>query len=432
MRSPTVTPPLQRIAAQAARDPNWVFTTLAHLMDEDFLREAYRHTRKSSAPGIDGVTAQSYAEHLDANLHDLYERLRSGRYQAAPVERVWIEKDDGGQRPIGKPAFEDKIVQRAVAMLLEAIYEQDFYDGSYGFRQGRSPHEALHALRQRCMTEGIGWIVDADVRGYFDSIDRTRLREVLRKRVNEGRILRLIGKWRRAGVMEGGALTPPETGVVQGGVISPVLANVFLHHVLDAWFEREVQPRMKGRCFLIRFADDFVIGCQLEADARKILAVLPKRFARFGLTIHPTKTTLIAFRKPEAPQGADSGNGTFTFLGLTHYWTKSRQGFWVIKRRTARKRLRRTKQALWRWLRHHRHAPLQYPYQMLGAKLRGHFQYYGIRGNFRLLEEVRRYAEKAWRYWLRRRSGTRSVGWEKFEKLLQTYVLPTPRIVHTI
>lgn len=401
-------------------------------MDEDFLREAYRHTRKSSAPGIDGVTAQSYAEHLDENLHDLYERLRSGRYQAAPVERVWIEKDDGGQRPIGKPAFEDKIVQRAVAMLLEAIYEQDFYDGSYGFRQGRSPHEALHALRQRCMTEGIGWIVDADVRGYFDSIDRTRLREVLRKRVNEGRILRLIGKWRRAGVMEGGALTPPETGVVQGGVISPVLANVFLHHVLDAWFEREVQPRMKGRCFLIRFADDFVIGCQLEADARKILAVLPKRFARFGLTIHPTKTTLIAFRKPEAPQGADSGNGTFTFLGLTHYWTKSRQGFWVIKRRTARKRLRRTKQALWRWCRNHRHAPLQYPYQMLGAKLRGHFQYYGIRGNFRLLEEVRRYAEKAWRYWLRRRSGTRSVGWEKFEKLLQTYVLPTPRIVHTI
>jgi len=432
LRSPTVTPQLQRIAAQAARDPDWVFTTLAHLMDEDFLREAYRHTRKSSAPGIDGVTAQSYAAHLDENLHDLYERLRSGRYQAAPVERVWIEKDDGGQRPIGKPAFEDKIVQRAVAMLLEAIYEQDFYDGSYGFRQGRSPHEALHELRQRCMTEGIGWIVDADVSGYCDSIDRTRLREVLRKRVNDGRILRLIGKWLRAGVMERGTLTQPETGVVQGGVISPVLANVFLHHGLDAWFEREVQPRMKGRCFLIRFADDFVIGCQREADARKIMAVLPKRFARFGRTIHPTKTTLIAFRKPEAHQGADSGNGTFTFLGLTHSWTKSRQGFWVIKRRTARKRLRRTKQSLWRWWRNHRHAPLQYQYQMLCAKLRGHFQYYGIRGNFRLLEAVRRHAEQAWRYWLSRRSGTRSVGWEKFEKLLQTYVLPTPRIVHTI
>jgi RNA-directed DNA polymerase len=256
LRSPTVTPKLQRIAAQAARDPDRVFTTLAPLIDEDFLREAYRHTSKSSAPGIDGVTAQMYAEHLDENLGDLHERLRSGRYQAAPVERVWIEKDEGGQRPIGKPAFEDKIVQRAVAMLLEAIYEQDFYDGSYGFRQGRRPHEALHELRQRCITEGIGWVVDADVSGYFDSIDRTRLREVLRQRVNDGRILRLIGKWLRAGVMEQGALTHPETGVVQGGVISPVLANVFLHHVLDAWFEREVRPRMQGRCFLIRFADD--------------------------------------------------------------------------------------------------------------------------------------------------------------------------------
>ena len=188
MRSPTVTPQLQRLAAQAAHDPDRVFTTLAHLIDADFLREAYRHTSKSSAAGIDGVTAQQYAEHLDENLRDLHERLRSGRYQAAPVERVWIEKDDGGQRPIGKPTFEDKIVQRAVAMLLEAIYEQDFYDGSYGFRQGRSPHEALHELRERCMTEGIGWIVDADVSGYFDSIDRTRLREVLRQRVNDGRI----------------------------------------------------------------------------------------------------------------------------------------------------------------------------------------------------------------------------------------------------
>ena len=306
MRSPTVTPQLQRLAAQAAHDPDRVFTTLAHLIDTDFLREAYHQTSKSSAAGIDGVTAQQYAEHLDENLRDLHERLRSGRYQAAPVERVWIEKDDGGQRPIGKPTFEDKIVQRAVAMLLEAIYEQDFYDGSYGFRPGRSPHKALQELRERCMTEGIGWIVDADVSGYFDSIDRTRLREVLRQRVNDGRIVRLIGKWLRAGVMEAGVLNHPDTGVVQGGTISPVLANIFLHQVLDAWFEQEVQPRLKGRSFLIRFADDFVIGCELEADARKIMAVLPKRFARYGLTIHPTKTALMAFRKPAGHSGADA------------------------------------------------------------------------------------------------------------------------------
>lgn len=432
MRSPTVTPKLQRIAAQAARDSERVFTTLAHLIDEDFLREAYRHTSKSSAPGIDGVTAEAYAEHLDENLRALHERLRSGRYQAAPVERVWIEKEDGSQRPIGKPAFEDKIVQRAVAMLLEAIYEQDFLDCSYGFRPNRSPQEALHELRERCMNEGIGWIVDADVSGYFDSIDRTRLREVLRKRVNDGSILRLIGKWLHAGVMEDGVLTHPETGVVQGGVISPVLANIFLHHVLDEWFESEVQPRLKGRSFLTRFADDFVIGCELEADAQKIMGVLPKRFARFGLRIHPTKTTLVVFRKPKASQAGAHGNGTFEFLGFTHYWARTRRGFWVIKRRTARKRLRRTQKALWQWCRHNRHAPLQYQYRMLCVKLRGHFRYYGIRGNFPLLENVRRYAEKAWRYWLSRRSSKSAIDWEKFQKLLAIYVLPTPKIVHNI
>lgn len=432
MRSPTVTPKLQRIAAQAARDSARVFTTLAYLIDEDFLREAYRHTSKSSAPGIDGVTAEAYAEHLDENLRDLHERLRSGRYQAAPVERVWIEKEDGSQRPIGKPTFEDKIVQRAVAMLLEAIYEQDFLDCSYGFRPGRSPHAALHELRERCMNEGMGWIVDADVSGYFDSIDRTCLREVLRKRVNDGSILRLIGKWLRAGVMDHGELTHPETGVVQGGVISPVLANIFLHHVLDEWFEREVQPRLKGRSFLTRFADDFVIGCELEADAQKIMGVLPKRFARFGLRIHPTKTTLVVFRKPKASQAAAHGNGTFEFLGFTHYWARTRRGFWVIKRRTARKRLRRTQKAVWQWCRHNRHAPLQYQYQMLCVKLRGHFRYYGIRGNFPLLENVRRHAEKAWRYWLSRRSSKSAIDWEKFQKLLALYVLPTPKIVHNI
>jgi len=282
------------------------------------------------------------------------------------------------------------------------------------------------------MKEGIGWIVDADVSGYFDSIDRTRLREVLRQRVNDGSIVRLLGKWLRAGGMDHGVLTHPETGVVQGGVISPVLANIFLHHVLDEWFEREVQPRLKGRSFLTRLADDFVIGCELEADAQKIMGVLPKRFARFGLRIHPTKTTLIGFRKPKASQAWAHGNGTFEFLGFTHYWARTRRGFWVIKRRTARKRLRRTQKALWQWCRHNRHAPLQYQYRMLCVKLRGHFRYYGIRGNFPLLENVRRYAEKAWRYWLSRRSSKSAIDWEKFQKLLAIYVLPTPKIVHHI
>jgi RNA-directed DNA polymerase len=348
------------------------------------------------------------------------------------VERVWIEQDEGGQRPIGKPACEDKRVQRAVARRLEAIYEQDFSAGSDGFRQGRSPHEALPEFRQRGLTEGMGWIVEADVRGDVDSLDSTRRREVLRQRVHDGRILRRMGKWWRAGGMDHGVLTHPETGVVHGGGIAPVVANVFLHPVLDAWFEREGRPRRQGRGCLIRFADDFVIGCEREGDARKVRAVLPKRFARFGLTIHPTKTTLSACRKPEAHAGSDSGNGTCDLLGWTHYWTTSRQGVWVSKRRTASKRRRRTKKSLWRWGRTTRHAPLQSQDQRLCSKRRGHVQYDGLRGTFRLWEEGRRCAEKAWRYWLSRRSSKKAIGWETFEQLMQTSILPTPRIVHTI
>ena len=282
------------------------------------------------------------------------------------------------------------------------------------------------------MTEGIGWIVDADVSGDFDSSDRTRLREVLRQRGNEGRIWRLMGKWLRAGVMEEGELSHPETGVVQGGVIAPVLANVFLPHVLDEWFAREGRPRMKGRCFLPRCADDCVMGCEREADARRIMAVLPKRFARLGLSSHPEKTTLIAFRQPDTRTGSAPGNGTFDFLGLTHDWTPSRRGFGVSKRRTARKRLRRTKKALWRWCRTNRHAPWTSQYQMLCLKLRGHFRYDGIRGHFRLLEEVLRFAEQAWRDWLSRRSSKSAMSGETFQKLLKTSVLPTPPIIHPI
>jgi RNA-directed DNA polymerase len=317
-------------------------------------------------------------------------------------------------------------------MRLEALYAQDFLDCSYGCRPGRSPHAALHAFRERCMNEGRGWIVDAEVSGYCASIDRTCLREGLRKRGNEGSILCLIGQWLRAGVMAHGELTHPETGVVQGGVRSPVLAHIFLHHVLEAWFEREVQPRLKGRSFRTRFAEALVSGCELEADAQKSMGVLPKRFARFGLRIHPTTTTLVVFRKPKASQASAHGNGPCEFLGFTHDWARTRRGFWVTKRSTARKRLRRTQKALWQGCRHNRHAPLQYQYQRRCGKLRGHFRYYGMRGNFPLLENVRRHAEKAWRYGVSRRSSKRAIDWEKFQKLLALYGLPTPKIVHNI
>jgi group II intron reverse transcriptase/maturase len=276
------------------------------------------------------------------------------------VQRAWQEKEDGSQRPIGKPTFEDKIVQRAVSMLLEQIYEQDFYDFSYGFRPGRSPHQALHELRERCRTMNVHWLVDADVTGFFDNIDKRLLQDFIRRRVNDGGLRRLIGKWLNAGVLEGEDLTYSEKGTPQGGVISPILANIFLHYVLDDWFVREVQPRMRGRVFLIRFADDFVIGCELEEDARRLMEVLPKRFSKHGLTIHPEKTKLIEFGRPRnqaappakaggtpnepsgsKPAGAPgTGNGTFDFLGFTHYWGRSRQGNWVIKKRTSKKRIR--------------------------------------------------------------------------------------------
>jgi hypothetical protein len=282
------------------------------------------------------------------------------------------------------------------------------------------------------MTEGIGWIVDAEVSGDFDSREKTLLRDTLRTRVNDGRILRLIGKWLHAGVMEKGVLTHPEPGVPQGGVVSPGRAHRCRHHGRDAWFEREVRPRMQGRCFLMRFADDCVMGGELATDAGRIMAVLPKRFARCGLRLPPTKTTLGACRKPGARQETEDEHGPFDFLGLPHSWTKSRRGCWGIKRQTAGKRRRRTKKALGRWCRSTRHAPVKDQYQMLCLKVRGHFPYDGLRGHCRMLEGSARYAEKAWRYGLSRRSSKSSIGWEKFQKLLGGYPLPIPKIVHNI
>lgn len=428
-RSQTVSTKLQQIAQQAIDYPAMVFTTLMHLIDVDFLRAAYRQTRRAAAPGVDGVTASTYAEHLEANLQDLYERMRQGRYSAQPLKRVWLEKPDGRQRPIGIPAFEDKLVQRATAMLLGAIYEQDFYDFSYGFRPGRSAHQALSALRRQCMEMNIGWIIDADVCGFFDELDHGRLREIISNRVNDGALLRLIGKWLNAGVLDGQRLTHPDRGSPQGSSISPMLANIYLHQVLDAWYAQQIKPRLQGRSFLIRFGDDFVIGCEHEADARRVMAVLPKRLGRFGLRIHPQKTKLVSFGKPGRGRAKPD---TFDFLGFTHYWGKSRRGYWIIKRKTARTRLRRTMKALWRWCRWNRHLRLSEQYRQLCLKLRGYYQYYGIRGNYKALEVVYEHAERAWRYWLSRRSRTGSIDWKRFERLRARYPLPVPRIVHAI
>ncbi len=431
-RSPTISTKLQWIAEQSARYPNKIVTSLAHLIDVDLLRAAYCLTRKDGAVGVDGVMAPEYAEHLEENLVNLHSRLRARKYKAPPVKRGWIEKDDGSQRPLGIPAFEDKIVQRAVTMLLSAVYEQEFYDFSYGFRPGRSPHQALKALREKCRRLNTNWIVDADVSGFFDNLDHGLLRDIIKRRVNDGGLIRLIGKWLNAGVLEGEQLYHPVKGTPQGGVISPILANIFLHHVLDEWFVKEIQPRLKGRCFLIRFADDFVIGCEREEDARRVMAVLSKRFGRFKLTIHPKKSRLVEFRNPDARQGSRSEPSTFDFLGFTHYWAKSRRGNWVVKRKTAANRLRRAMTLLWRWCQYNRHLKITEQYRILCSKLRGHYQYYGIRCNYRMLHLLWAYVRKAWRRWLGRRHRNGYISMEKFQRIEATFPLPRPRIIHNI
>ena len=427
---------LERIAQLAKQSPQMAFTSLAHHIDIDWLREAYRRTRKSGAPGIDGQTAADYEEHLEENLHSLLNRAKSGDYRAPAVRRVHIPKGTSGTRPIGIPTFEDKVLQRAVLMVLEAIYEQDFLDCSYGFRPGRSPHGALDSLWKQAMNMGGCWLLEVDLRSFFDSVDRGRLRETLQQRVRDGVLLRLIGKWLKAGVVEGGQLSYPVSGTPQGGVISPLLANILLHEVLDVWFEEVVKPRLKGRAFLIRFADDFVIGFEQEEDARRVWDVLPQRLAKYGLSIHPEKTRLVDFRRPphRPPSGASGGHGTsgaFDLLGFTHFWSRSRRGFWVIKRKTASKRLSRGLRAITAWCRVNRHRSVYEQHAKLSAKLRGHYQYFGVIGNWRSLQCFAREVRRTWRKWLDRRSQRRKMKWDRFRLLLARYPLPGPRLIHS-
>jgi group II intron reverse transcriptase/maturase len=414
-------------------DKAWVFTNLAHLIDMDLLREAFRLTRKDGAPGIDGVTGKEYARNWKSSLEDLCTRLQTGRYRATPVMRAWIGKEDGSKRPIGKPCFEDKIVQRAVVILLTQIYEQDFYSFSYGFRPGKSAHQAVNELWHICMRLQGGTIVDADICGFFDNLDRGVLREFVERRMKDGGIHRLIGKWLNAGVLDGGELINPETGTPQGGVISPLLANIYLHYVVDEWFAEVVRPRLYGRAELVRFADDFVIVCELDRDAKRVLKALRKRLSKYGLELHPEKTRLVKFRKPEAfaKTSKASGNGTFDFLGFTYYWIRSRQGKWVVRRRTMKSRLRRSIRSLWTWCKENRHMPLPEQHKALKAKLHGIYAYYGIRCNCEALETVYYHALRAWQKWLSRRSRKSKIWWSMFhEKIERIFPLPKPRIVH--
>lgn len=424
---------LEQVAKLAKEAPDMAFTTLAHHIDVEWLREAYRRTRKDGAVGVDGRTADEYAAHLEDNLRSLLERAKSGTYRAPPVRRVHIPKGDGSQtRPIGVPTFEDKVLQRAVVMVLEAIYEQDFLHGSYGFRRGRSAHHALGDLQHQAVCMAGGWVLEVDIRKFFDTLDHGHLREILRRRVRDGVLLRLINKWLHAGVQEDGAVSYPDAGSPQGGVISPLLSNIYLHEVLDVWFEREVKPRLQGRAFLIRYADDFVVVFSCEEDARRVLEVLPKRFGKYGLALHPDKTRLVEFRRPDQrpPSGnpPDRGPGTFDLLGFTHFWGLSRRGKWVVKRKTASSRFSRALRRITDWCRQHRHQAVGQQQQTLAQKLRGHFGYFGITGNSESINRFRERVIGIWRKWLGRRSQRAAMDWDRMHKLLKRYPLPPARV----
>jgi group II intron reverse transcriptase/maturase len=407
------------------------FFTLAHHLDVAMLERAFWSLNPKSAAGVDGVTWPQYKRDLELNLEVLHEKLVTKTYQPEPVVRQWIPKSDGRKfRPLGIPALEDKIVAKAVALLLEQIYEQDFCDFSYGFRPGRSCHQASHDLRQGLLRDGVRYVIDCDISSFFDNLQHDELLAILRERVTDGRLLELIEMWLKAGIMDDREMVFPEKGSPQGSVISPLLANVYLHVVLDKWFAEVVAAHCRGKVMLIRYADDFVIGCQNEADARRIMEVLPKRFAKYGLEVNTEKTQLVRFAPPHrgsAPTGSQGKPGTFSFLGFVYYWGKTWKGGHTIKRKTEGKRLRRSMQAFWQWCRDNRHRPLDEQYAILCAKLRGYYQYYGVRCNSRCLDLVFYTVERAWRYWLNRRGG-RKLTWQAFGRLMAKFALPRPKI----
>ncbi|HEX8797843.1 MAG TPA: group II intron reverse transcriptase/maturase, partial [Terriglobales bacterium] len=351
---------IDRISELAKEDPKRRFFSIAHLITPEALYVAFQGLRKKASAGVDGVTYQEYEKDAVRNIQQLHERLKEGKYRAQPLRRIYIPKENGKQRPISIPSLEDKIVQKATGEVLNAIYEQDFLECSYGFRPGRGPHQALDEVGRVICTRPTSWILEIDITTYFDSIVRGQLMEMIEKRVGDGSVLRLIRKWIQVGVIDEGRLLVSETGTGQGQTISPLLANIYLHYVLDEWFENEVKPRLKGATHEIRFADDAVLCFQYREDAEKLMEVLPKRFAKYGLTLHPEKTRLVDFGRYAEEHAKRQGKkpATFDFLGFTHIGARSRRGKFMVNVRTMKKRLRRGLTAVAEWCREHRHEPV--------------------------------------------------------------------------
>jgi group II intron reverse transcriptase/maturase len=423
---------IDRIAELAKEDPKRQFYSIAHLITVEKLYEAFRSLRKNASAGIDGVTYLEYESNAEENVRQLHRRLVAGKYQVQPLRRVYIPKENGKQRPISIPSLEDKIVQKVVVELMNAIYEQDFLDCSYGFRPGRSQHQALDEVRRVICTRPTGWILEIDISSYFDKIVRGILIEMVEKRVSDGSVLRLIQKWIKVGVIEDGKLLVSETGTGQGQPISPLLANIYLHHALDEWFEEVVKPRLKGEAYEIRFADDAILCFQHREDAEKVMRVLPKRFEKYGLTLHPEKTRLIEFGRHAARNAKQQGKQpeSFDFLGFKHLCARSRKGGFTVHVKTLATRLRRGLKAIADWCKQHRHTPVNQQQEALNAKLRGHYQYYGRPTNYYSIKQFYRRVCRIWREWLGRRTRGRPLTWERYNAILRQHPLLLPRITH--
>jgi group II intron reverse transcriptase/maturase len=422
---------LERVRRAARTDGKRRFTALFHhVYHVDRLRDAYLALKRDASAGVDGETWRHYGETLESNLADLAGRLRRGAYQAKPVRRVYIPKPDGRQRPLGVPTLEDKIVQRAVVEVLNAIYEQDFVGFSYGFRPGRSQHQALDALAVGIDRMQVNWVLDADIRGFFDTVDHGWLVKFIEHRIGDRRVVRLIQKWLNAGVLEDGTRTTSEVGTVQGGSISPLLANIYLHYVFDLWVRQWRTTRTHGDLIVVRYADDIVVGIQHGADAERFLAELRDRFATFGLELHPDKTRIVPFgRRAWLKQREGRGElGTFDFLGFTHISGKTRSGTYGLQRKTIRKRWQMKLHEVKTELRRRMHDPIPEQGRYLRSVLGGHFRYYGVPTNSDRLSAFRHHVVRLWWRSLKRRSQRSKMPWERMQRFVRW--LPYPKICH--
>ena len=426
---------LALISKRARKEPCLQFTSLAYLLNKGFLKGCYYSLGRDRASGIDGVSWKEYGEQLDKNLENLVLRMKAKRYKPLPARRVYIPKNEHEKRPLGLPALEDKIVQKGISRILEMIYEADFMDCSYGFRPDRNCHQALSAVDKTISTRPINHVIEADIKGFFDNVSHEWMMKFLEVRIKDPSFLLLIRRFLKAGYLEADKIVTAEQGTPQGGNLSPILSNIFLHYVLDLWFEKKLKPQVRGKAHLVRYADDYVCMVQYATDAEYIEQALRERFAKFGLELHPEKTRIISFGRFER-QNADNQSrkaNTFDFLGFTHYCDKNRKGNFKVGRKTSRKKFHTKCKEMNNWLkkvRNYKKAKEWWP--ILQAKLRGHYQYYGVSGNMRSLKRFYSLTIRMALKWLNRRSQRKSFSWARFYNYLEHYPLPQPKIVHNL